>query len=121
MIDLRYVKKLIDIIDGSTIDSIEISTDKGMKIRISKSPSQRGTVQVAAPMSMPALLSPAPARMTPVDGVVAPAEGAGGGAGGSGNGGTTGNASGAEGQGGRGEGENAGGEVANGRDVLCGG
>jgi acetyl-CoA carboxylase biotin carboxyl carrier protein len=102
MIDLRYVKKLIDIIDGSTIDSIEISTDKGMKIRISKSPSQRGTVQVAAPMSMPALLSPAPARMTPVDGVLAPAEGAsgggggGGGGGGSGNGGTAGNASGAE-------------------------
>jgi acetyl-CoA carboxylase biotin carboxyl carrier protein len=100
MIDLRYVKKLIDIIDGSTIDSIEISTDKGMKIRISKSPSQRGTVQVAAPMSMPALLSPAPARMTPVDGVVAPAEGASGGGGGigggSGNGGRGGNASAAE-------------------------
>ena len=49
MIDLRYLKKLIEILDGSTVDSIEISTDKGMKIRISKSPSQRGTVQVATP------------------------------------------------------------------------
>ena len=56
MIDLRYVKKLLDMLDGSTVDSIEISSDKGMKIRISKSPAQRGTVQVAAPMQMPAML-----------------------------------------------------------------
>jgi len=49
MIDLRYVKKLIDIIDESTVDSIEITSDKGLKIRISKSPQQRGAVQVAAP------------------------------------------------------------------------
>ena len=46
MIDLRYVKKLIDIIDESTVDSIEISSDKGMKIRISKSPSGRGGVRI---------------------------------------------------------------------------
>ena len=39
MIDLRYVKKLIDMLDESSVDSIEISSDKGMKIRISKSPS----------------------------------------------------------------------------------
>ena len=55
MIDLRYVKKLIEMLDESSVDSIEISSDKGMKIRISKTPSQRGTVQVAAPMAMPAL------------------------------------------------------------------
>ena len=60
MIDLRYVKKLIDMLDGSTVDSIEISSDKGMKIRLSKTPSQRGAVQMAAPLPMPALL-PAPA------------------------------------------------------------
>ena len=35
MIDLRYVKKLIEIIDESTVDSIEITADKVMKIRIS--------------------------------------------------------------------------------------
>jgi acetyl-CoA carboxylase biotin carboxyl carrier protein len=58
MIDLRYVKKLLDMLDGSTVDSIEISSDKGMKIRISKSPAQRGTVQVAAPMAMPAIQEP---------------------------------------------------------------
>ena len=50
MIDLRYVKKLVEMLDGSTVDSIEISSDKGMKIRISKTPSQRGAVQVAAPI-----------------------------------------------------------------------
>ena len=57
MIDLRYVKKLIEMIDESTVDSIEITSDKGMKIRISKSPQQRGAVQVAAPMPMPAMVA----------------------------------------------------------------
>ena len=55
MIDLRYVKKLVEMLDESSVDSIEISSDKGMKIRISKTPTQRGTLQVAAPMQMPAM------------------------------------------------------------------
>jgi acetyl-CoA carboxylase biotin carboxyl carrier protein len=55
MIDLRYVKKLIEMLDGSTVDSIEISSDKGMKLRLSKSAPQRG-VPMAAP-----LITPAPA------------------------------------------------------------
>ncbi len=59
MIDLRYVKKLVEMLDESSVDSIEISSDKGMKIRISKTPQQRGAVQMAAPMTMPALLPPA--------------------------------------------------------------
>jgi acetyl-CoA carboxylase biotin carboxyl carrier protein len=72
MIDLRYVKKLIDIIDGSTVDSIEISSDKGMKIRISKSPSQRGTVQMTAPVSMaPLVAAPGEVRVTPAQGLAA--------------------------------------------------
>jgi acetyl-CoA carboxylase biotin carboxyl carrier protein len=77
MIDLRYVKKLIEILDQSTVDSIEISSDKGMKIRISKSPQQRGAVQMAAPVSVPALLPAAVpiARATPPDGVPAPSDG----------------------------------------------
>jgi len=66
MIDLRYVKKLIEMLDGSSVDSIEISSDKGMKLRISKTPQQRGTVQVAAPVGVPAMMAPvappAPAR-----------------------------------------------------------
>jgi len=76
MIDLRYVKKLIEIIDESTVDSIEITSDKGMKIRISKSPQQRGAVQVAAPLPIPALV-PAPppvARNTPTQGTPSFAE-----------------------------------------------
>lgn len=67
------MKKLIEIIDESTVDSIEISTDKGMKIRISKSPQQRGAVQVAAPMPVP-LLPAAQPRLTPADGTPAVTE-----------------------------------------------
>ena len=69
MIDLRYVKKLIEMLDGSSVDSVEISTDKGMKIRISKTPQNRGPVQIPTPVPMPALMpSPPPARMTPAEG-----------------------------------------------------
>jgi acetyl-CoA carboxylase biotin carboxyl carrier protein len=63
MIDLRYVKKLIEMLDGSSVDSIEISSDKGMKLRISKTPQQRGALQVAAPAPMPALMAPAAAPL----------------------------------------------------------
>ena len=75
MIDLRYVKKLIDILDESTVDSIEISSDKGMKIRISKSPQQRGPVQIAAPVPMapmlPATAASAAPRPSPAEGLPA--------------------------------------------------
>jgi acetyl-CoA carboxylase biotin carboxyl carrier protein len=75
MIDLRYVKKLIDILDESTVDSIEISSDKGLKIRISKSPTGRGAMQVAAqPVMAPIIAAPAalPAgRATPSEGIAA--------------------------------------------------
>jgi acetyl-CoA carboxylase biotin carboxyl carrier protein len=70
MIDLRYVKKLIDILDESTVDSIEISSDKGMKIRISKSPSGRGAMQVAPPAVMAPMIAPpmiASAHPTPAE------------------------------------------------------
>jgi acetyl-CoA carboxylase biotin carboxyl carrier protein len=72
MIDLRYVKKLVEMLDESSEDSIEISSDTGLKIRISKTPQQRGAVQMAAPMQMPALLpAPAPgARAEPSAGAV---------------------------------------------------
>jgi acetyl-CoA carboxylase biotin carboxyl carrier protein len=77
MIDLRYVKKLIDIIDESTVDSIEITSDKGMKIRISKSPQQRGAVQMAAPLPIPAIVPTGPVpRLSPAQGLPAMPEGA---------------------------------------------
>ncbi|MBV6522698.1 MAG: Biotin carboxyl carrier protein of acetyl-CoA carboxylase [Gemmatimonadaceae bacterium] len=72
MIDLRYVKKLIEMLDGSSVDSVEISTDKGMKIRISKTPQQRGALQIPAPVQMPAMVAPQPTgRMTPAEASVA--------------------------------------------------
>jgi acetyl-CoA carboxylase biotin carboxyl carrier protein len=75
MIDLRYVKKLVEMLDESSVDSIEISSDKGMKIRISKTPQQRGAVQMTAPMAMPALLpaaAPAAAQGDAAPAVEAP-------------------------------------------------
>jgi acetyl-CoA carboxylase biotin carboxyl carrier protein len=74
MIDLRYVKKLIEMIDESSVDSIEITSDKGLKIRISKSPNQRGTVQMAAPMAMPAMVSAPAPRISPAQGMPAVSE-----------------------------------------------
>jgi acetyl-CoA carboxylase biotin carboxyl carrier protein len=69
MIDLRYVKKLIEMLDGSSVDSVEISTDKGMKIRISKTPHNRGAVQIPTPAPMPAIApSPPTGRATPAEG-----------------------------------------------------
>ncbi len=78
MIDLRYVKKLIEMMDGSSVDSVEITSDKGMKIRISKTPQQRGTVQIPTPVPMPALMPAGlptnSARLTPAEGTTAVAE-----------------------------------------------
>ena len=75
MIDLRYVKKLVEMLDESSVDSIEISTDKGMKIRISKTPQQRGTVQVAPPIPIPMPVTPpAPTRATPSESLPAVGE-----------------------------------------------
>jgi acetyl-CoA carboxylase biotin carboxyl carrier protein len=66
MVDLRYVKKLIEMLDQSNVDSIEISTDKGVRIRLSKSPARGGPVTMAAPMAM----APADAaRLTPAAGM----------------------------------------------------
>ena len=61
MIDLRYLKKLVEMLDQSTVDSIELSSDKGVKIRISKTPQQRGAVQVSSPAALPQMAAPAAA------------------------------------------------------------
>ncbi|HYW49770.1 MAG TPA: acetyl-CoA carboxylase biotin carboxyl carrier protein [Gemmatimonadaceae bacterium] len=61
MIDLRYLKKVLEMLDESTVDSLEITSDKGMKLRVSKSPTQRGTVMGAQMMAAPAAAAaPAP-------------------------------------------------------------
>ncbi len=69
MIDLRYVKKLLEMIDASSVNSIEITSEKGVKIRLSKSargvPMQMAPMQMA-PMQMAAQGAPAPAAAEPV-------------------------------------------------------
>jgi acetyl-CoA carboxylase biotin carboxyl carrier protein len=54
MIDLRYIKKLVDMIDESRVETIEISSDKGMKIRISKTAVARAAIPLAPPVALPA-------------------------------------------------------------------
>jgi acetyl-CoA carboxylase biotin carboxyl carrier protein len=73
MIDLRFVKKLVDMIDASSVDSIEITSDKGMKIRISKSSNQRAMVQLGSGMPMTQMMSPASVQQVSPD-RAAPAE-----------------------------------------------
>jgi acetyl-CoA carboxylase biotin carboxyl carrier protein len=71
MIDLRYVKKLIEMIEESSVDSIEISSEKGVKIRIAKSPVTRGGVSMATPVPMQAVMPMMETRMTPPAGIAA--------------------------------------------------
>ena len=75
MIDLRYVKKIVELLDGSSVDSIEISTDKGMKLRISKTPQQRGAMVTPA-VPIPAIMAPpvTSGRLTPSEEVPLAAE-----------------------------------------------
>lgn len=73
MFDLRYVKKLVEMLDESSVDSIEISSEKGVKIRISKTPQQRGAVQMAAAV-MPQMIA-APAQAVPAAGAASAAMG----------------------------------------------
>lgn len=64
MIDLRYVKKLLEMLDESTVDSMEISSDKGMRIRLSKTATVRPGAVYAAPAAAPApVAAPAPAAL----------------------------------------------------------
>jgi len=68
-------------LDESSVDSIEISSDKGMKIRISKTPSARAAVHAVAPVvhaapTAPVLAAPvvaAPAAAAPPSPKVEPA------------------------------------------------
>jgi len=71
MIDLRYVKKLIEMIDDSSVDSIEISTEKGVKIRIAKNPAVHGSAMMSAPVAHVAHV--APSHAAPAHAGAAPA------------------------------------------------
>ena len=73
MIDLRYVKKLVDMLDQSSVDSIEIMSDKGIKLKISKR-SRGGPMQMAPQMMMAPQPMPQPVAPTPPNGVPAVSE-----------------------------------------------
>jgi acetyl-CoA carboxylase biotin carboxyl carrier protein len=60
MIDLRYLKKVLEMLDESTVDSLEITSDKGMKLRVSKSPTQRGGAVLGGQMMAAPMVAPAP-------------------------------------------------------------
>jgi len=57
MIDLDWIRRLIDMVDGSGIDSLEISRF-GTRVRIAKSPPV--TVAAAASAALPAAMPAAP-------------------------------------------------------------
>ena len=67
MIDLEFVRGLIEAVDGSGIDSLEI-TRGGTRIRISKTPPSTVSVVGATPAAgqVPGTLPPAPVYLPPV-------------------------------------------------------
>jgi acetyl-CoA carboxylase biotin carboxyl carrier protein len=79
MLDLRYVKKIVEMLDESTCDSIEISTEKGLRIKVSKAAGATGVSYAPAiHQPPPMMVQAAPTgeyRMSPAMGVpVAAAE-----------------------------------------------
>jgi acetyl-CoA carboxylase biotin carboxyl carrier protein len=76
MLDLRYVKKLVEMLDESSLDAIEISTEKGLKIRVSKAALAGSAAPIAVPQIVP-VAAPMPAgdyRASPAGGVPAAAD-----------------------------------------------
>jgi len=73
MIDLRYVKKLLEMLDASSVDTIDITSDKGLRIRVSKNShrAQHAAAAIAvpqipvAPIAAPAAPAPAHAEAPP--------------------------------------------------------
>ncbi len=58
MIDLDWIRRLIDMVDGAGIDSLEISRF-GTRVRISKSPPVTVSAASSAPVAAPAAPTPA--------------------------------------------------------------
>jgi len=64
MMDLEFLERLIQAIDKSSLDSIEIERG-GTRVRLSKSPS--AAAMPAAPAAVPAFAPPAPAAAAPAE------------------------------------------------------
>ncbi len=60
MIDLDWIRRLIDMVDGAGIDSLEISRF-GTRVRIAKSPPVTVSAAAAGPVASPASAAPPPA------------------------------------------------------------
>jgi acetyl-CoA carboxylase biotin carboxyl carrier protein len=73
MLDLRYVKKIVEMLDESTCDSIEISTEKGLRIKVSKAAGATGgSYAPVMHQPQPMMVQAAPTgeyRMSPAMGV----------------------------------------------------
>lgn len=79
MLDLRYVKKLVEMLDQSSLDAIEISTEKGLKIRVSKAVAAPAPAVAAAPATVVVPVPPMTAdlqalRPSPAAGIAASPE-----------------------------------------------
>jgi acetyl-CoA carboxylase biotin carboxyl carrier protein len=72
MIDLDFVRGLIEAVDGSTIDTLEINRG-GTRIRISKTPTPAAVVTTAGGGVSPAAAAPAATPGTPASAAAAPA------------------------------------------------
>jgi acetyl-CoA carboxylase biotin carboxyl carrier protein len=76
MIDLRTVKKIVEMLDESSCDSIEISTEKGLRIKVSKAAPVFGampTQAAVAPVPVMVQAPPPEYRVSPAAGVPVPA------------------------------------------------
>lgn len=71
--DLRKLKKLIELVEESGIAELEI-TEGEEKVRISRGPSGVQMVAAPAPAMVPALQAPAAATAAAAEGAAAPAE-----------------------------------------------
>lgn len=69
MLDLRYVKKLVEMLDESSLDAIEISTEKGLKIRVSKALTGHAPIAQATPPAIPIVVPVPEYRALPPAGV----------------------------------------------------
>jgi acetyl-CoA carboxylase biotin carboxyl carrier protein len=77
MFDLRYVKKLVEMLEESSCDSIEISTEKGQRIKVTKGSGvpYHSPIQAAAVTPIPVVVPAGPElRTTPAGGIAAPIE-----------------------------------------------
>ena len=73
MIDLDFLERLIQLVEDSALDSMEIERS-GTRIRLAKSPEYGGVGMAPAPVSIPVAPAATPASPTDTDGSAKPTE-----------------------------------------------